>query len=433
MGEGSPNTSRPTRNRPVTLPPPRIQWAEEIASLEEVGAELAIVFWRVLRKVREWAETPPEAREGLFGLNKSDARERLGAACREVPELVEPFGIFALLIRAPHVLEPWLLADACHQVHEWAEERSFVLTAMFFAEAAATADPESPARANDAGRMCRRASRDDRASSWYHRAFGLGVRHKARQETIRAQLGYGNLMKDLGEYDEARKYYEKAAQRAINTGRKRQAGEAYHSLLTIAAERGEYQQGRRYVKRALDLYPIRYFRIPALVHDWAVVLIRVRHFTPAIHLLDLVLPRFQSPEVLTVVWGNLARALAGARRQDRFDKAEREVLHLVEQRGEFAASALNSLATGAWSFGRWNEAERYATAALNVARERREGGEYQAAEYLLTKLASRQVPPVEEDAVDRESLEALVRRCEARLKIWKAPGKDQPGAYPGVL
>jgi hypothetical protein len=109
-----------------------------------------------------WAQTPPEERQATFQLTDREAFERLGSACAHAPELVEAFGTFASLIRAPRRVEADQLAEACRLVHEWADERSLRDTALLFAEAAATADPDDPARANDAGRMCRRDARDDR-------------------------------------------------------------------------------------------------------------------------------------------------------------------------------------------------------------------------------------------------------------------------------
>ncbi len=232
MANSAATVSAPGRRHTLTLPPPVLGWAREVEALEAAGTELGVVLWRVLRRVRAWAETVQEERAGLFEIDKREARERLGQGCVHAPELVEALGVFAQLIRAPERMEARQLADACHEVHAWAEERSLVKVAMLFAEAAAVAEPDDPGRANQAGLMCRRGGFDDRAASWYHRASGLAVRHKARQEIIRAQLGYGNLMKDLGDYDEARKYFERAAQRAISTGRERQAAEAHHDLLT---------------------------------------------------------------------------------------------------------------------------------------------------------------------------------------------------------
>ncbi len=421
---------RPGRLRTITPPPPILDWTREMASLEEAGPELAVAFWRVLRKVRAWAETPPEGRAGLFAINRKEACERLGAACGLAPGLVEAFGTFSVLVRAPGRVEARQLAEACHQVHEWAEERSLIEVAMLFAEAAAFADPDDPAWANDAGRMCRRAAKDERASSWYHRGYGLGARFDTPEEVIRAQIGYGNLMKDLGQHEEGRKFLERAARRAIYTGRKRQAGEAHHDLLSIAAEVGEFRIGERHARKALDYYPIRHPRIPLLAQDWAFLLIRRRFYSPAMHLLGMALPCVHSPTLQTLVWGNLARAAAGARQEDIFRNAENLVLQLVDRHQEFAPSALNGLAEGSWAFCEWDKAEQFASKALEIARVRKDGGEERVAFHLLKRLAVRDTAPVEDHPLNHERLQTINLRFEVRLKKWRAPDNLMPGADP---
>lgn len=412
---------RPGRLRTITPPPPLQDWTREMASLEEAGPELAVAFWRVLRKVRAWAETPPEDRAGLFEINKKEACERLGCACGLAPGLVEAFGTFSVLVRAPGRVEARQLAEACHQVHEWAEERSLIEVAMLFAEAAAFADPEDPAWANDAGRMCRRAAKDERASSWYHRGYGLGARFDDPREVIRAQIGFGNLMKDLGRHDEARKYFERAARRAVHTGRRRESGEAHHSLLMIAAEQEQYDAGERHVRRALELYPARYFRIPALAHDWAALLISSRYYSPAVRLLDLAIPQLKLPGSQLVGWSNLAKALAGIRQLNRFNEAEAQIVKLLGIDNEFAPAALNSLAVGGQAFERWDEADRNARLALELARVRKDGGEERIAATILVEIAARKPLPNELDPPNKDRLDGLVSRLESRLRRWQAP------------
>jgi tetratricopeptide (TPR) repeat protein len=387
-----------------------------------VDPELGLAFWRVLRRVRAWAETPPGERARLFGAAKEEARERLGVACAHAPALVEALGTFALLVRAPGEVEPRRLSEACRQVHAWAEERSLLPVAMLFAEAAAYADPEDPARANDAGRMCRRAAQDERASSWYHRGYGLGVRRQDQTETIRAQIGYGNLMKDLGQYDEARKFLERAARRAINTGRRRQAGEAHHDLLAIAAEVGTYPEVERHARRALNFYPIHHPRLPALAHDWGFFLVRSRLFTPAIRLLEMSVLRAGTPELTTLFESTLARAVAGSGKRDRFGVLEKSLLARIRPDEEFAPAAFAHLADGARTFGEWERAYEYATKAVELAHARKDSGAERVASNLLCSISARELPPVEVEAAHRENMEALLRRFEARLWKWDTSG-----------
>lgn len=416
---------RSRRLRSITPVPPKQAWTEDAACLHEAGAELAMVLWRVLRRVREWTETPAEEREGVFPFDRKAASARLAGGCALAPELLEAFGTFALLLRAPEHIEARRLAEACHQVYGWAEEKSLVKVAMLFAEAAAVVETDNPVYANNAGWMCRRAARDERAESWYHRAFGLAARVKDPGEVIRAQLGYGALMKDLGNHDEARRYFEKAATRAVHSGRRRQAGVAHHYLLGLAAEVGTYLQAERHVRLALDMYPIHDARIPYLAHDFAFVLIRHHLYSSALPILGALVEVIPRPDEQLLVHGSIARAAAGARRRGRFEEAEREILQVIELHEEYAPAALIHLAEGARAFGDWERAEHYATMALDRSRARKSGLVERDARELLEKLAAREPPPVEESA-DRERSTVLIQRFAARLKSWKAPGQHRP-------
>ncbi len=416
---------------PIPLPP---SWREEIYALKDVTDGLAVALWRALRNVRVWAQTEPDRRKRLFNLPSPETRENMGYACAHAPELIEAFGTFAFLLRSPDQATTRQVADACRMVHEWAEARSLVPTAVHFAETAAIVESDDPALANDAGWMCFRAALHERAAAWYQRGFGLAVRLRGLQETvsreqsIRALLRYGILMRVMGRHDEARRYYQRAAHKAAATGRLKQAGKAKHDLLTIAAEVGTYEEGHRYAIQALDLYPRNSPELPALAHDWAFLLVRFRHFTQAIPILQLALPLIRLPEVQTVVWSTLARAAAGARRQDLFRTAEEKVLPLVRLHDEYAPAALIHLAEGARVFGDWERAEEYVRTGLEVARSRKQALQERDSLALLEKIAAREVGPVEEDPRDIEGVRMLSRRFRARLQQWKAPGSPEPGA-----
>jgi tetratricopeptide (TPR) repeat protein len=419
---------RAKRLRTITPPPPFLGWAREAASLEGVDPELALAFWRVLRRVRAWAETPPEERMVLFGAGKREAWERLGAACGHAPGLVEALGTFALLIRAPGEVDARRLSGACSQVHAWAEERSLPSVAMLFAEAAAYADPDDPTRANDAGRMCRRAAEDERASSWYHRGYGLGVRRNDPTETIRAQIGYGNLMKDLGQHEEARKFLERAARRAINTGRRRQAGEAHHDLLLMSAETEDFFAALRHTRLSLNYYPLNHPRIPYLVHDFAFLLIRLGDFASALSQLGKLKSLLQKPEEQMLLFSSIAWAAGGCGERDVFDDAEQRALQHIKSHAEFAPATLIHVAEGARYFREFDRAATYAGLGREAAHRRKEEALEREAGELLAKIATQDAQAGEESASVYPEIERLIRRIDVRLRKWKAPGRQQPRA-----
>lgn len=431
MAEDSPKKPRPGRPHTLAPAPPFLDWTQNVDGLEEAGGDLAIAFWRILRRVRDWAEAAPEERAELFRIDMEAAHERLGAACAHAPGLVRAFGTFALMIEAPGEVEARRVAEACSKVYQWADDRSLLRVATLFAEAAAYVEPENPTRAIDAGWMCRRTARHDRSERWYDRALGLAIRAKDQLEAIRAQTEYGALMKDLGHYDKARKHYRRAAQRAMNEKYWRRVAVAHHYLLVMAAEVGTYREGEWHARRALDLYPIHDERIPYLAHDYALLLLQQHHFSLALGLLERLRAAVVKPEERLLVLGSIARATAGTRCRVRFEEVEQAILPLVERHYEFAPAALLYLAEGARAFGEWERATNYAECALKTAQSRKDYYVERHTLELRSKLDEREAAPFDEEPQDRERIDRIIRRLKARLGQWKAPSTTKLEAEPG--
>ncbi|MEW5926056.1 MAG: hypothetical protein AB1941_01080 [Gemmatimonadota bacterium] len=176
-------------------------------SLNEVaaaGGDLWVVLWQALGDVWLWSDAPHDQSGELFGPSTPDARIRALRARREAPQLTESLGTFHLLRSAPQVLDALQVANACTRVARWAEEESLIEVAAYFGEGAAVVDPEDPARANEAARLCRLATLTRRSVAWYDRGFQLSVRAQNRKEVINALLGYGSLLHALGLHTRAR-------------------------------------------------------------------------------------------------------------------------------------------------------------------------------------------------------------------------------------
>ena len=433
MGQTKPEGKRPGRPHVIPPPPPPVGWRRELDALKSLGGSVKVVLWRALRRTHLWADTPPERRKGLFNPPSEAMLQASGRVCMREPELIEPVGVFTSLLRAPHETDGRLIGGACRRVHEWADARGMLAVAVQFAEAAATVQPESAARANDAARLCRRAAYDDRAADWYLRAYKLGVRGKGRgnrKQSLWALLGYGALMKDLGRHEEAKLYYNRAARAAYSMGLRKAAAEAQHDLMGLAAEMGEFTAAEWHARQALRLYPDSHPRLPALAHDWAFVLVRLHCYTPAIPLLQEAVRRTYTLDLQTLFWGTLARAVAGARQRSAFDEAEAKILHLTELNDEYAPAALIHLAEGERSFGEWEQANHYACRTLEIAQRRRDTLLEKDAAELLAAIADRLEAPIEQPVKDQERTEVLTRRFKAKLQRWKAPDCHQPGADP---
>ncbi|HEX7243828.1 MAG TPA: hypothetical protein VF263_26310 [Longimicrobiaceae bacterium] len=428
-------SAEPRRRRHILHPiPPAPSWREEFGAVRDIAdGDLAVSLWRALRNVRLWAETDPETRRHLFHLPTTATQEALGKACAAAPQLVEAFGTFTYLLRSPGQISTTQIAEACRQVYEWAETRSMMLVAVYFAEAAAIVSPEDPVLANKAGHICRRASVDERSGIWYLRAFGLAVRLRGQQETVsreeslRALFGYGTLLQTWGRLKEAKQYFEQAAKRAERTGRRRHAAKAKHELLTFAAEVGTYEEGERYAKDALDLYPIQDHHLPALAHDWAYLLIRFHFYSCAVPLLELAVTRARKPAIETLFWSTLGWAAAGAGRRDRFQKSKEEVLRRIVTCDEFAPGALYHLAEGARHCGEWDESELYLGQALEIAGKRNEALLEREATELLGRVTAREPAPREASPPNPDSVRILTRRFSARLRNLKVPDPGESG------
>ncbi len=428
------NKRTPKREgRPHRIPPapPAPDVASTTRSLDGVaagGGDLWLVLWQTLGDIWLWANVPAEERAGLFGPPTEEARGRVLRARREAPELTEALGTFHLLQTAPGIPDSSQISHACHLVYRWAEQESLLELAAYYAEAAALVNPEDPANANEAARLCRRAALSRRAVTWYERAHRLGVRVQNRREIVWALLGYGSLLYGLGLYERARPHFERVARFAARTGRRHTAAEAHHDLILLCMDMGLLAQAEEHARLAESLYPLRARRIPYLVHDCAVLLVRERHYAPALSMLRKLPPAFPRPEEAALVWSTLAQAAAGAAQPERYRDAERKALELVGLYEEHAAAALVSLAHGARFLGDDERAVRFARMAAETAKRRNEGGEVRRARAVLKEIELKE--PVPDEAPAPEEVAALARRLAARLRMWKERRPQAPHDWP---
>lgn len=142
------------------------------------------------------------------------------------------------------------------------------------------------------------ATMKDRAALWYLRAHRIAILVGSKREAIYALLGYGTMMKDVGNFEEARRAFERAARRAIAGKRRREAAEACHDLFAIALELGHYRLAERHLRKALSIYPVKHKRIPALAYDIGFLLIRECQFHGALSVLERTAPLIKRPEEL---------------------------------------------------------------------------------------------------------------------------------------
>ncbi|HEU0300349.1 MAG TPA: hypothetical protein VFR37_12860 [Longimicrobium sp.] len=388
--------------------------------MEQVESATGLVLWRALVDVALWGSAPGE-RRCLFHAPSAQVRERFTLAGAETPELAPALATFSLLLESPEAASATQVADACAFVHEWADERGLLLAALLFAEAAAHAEPDNPARANLAARKARRALMYERAGIWHLRAWKLAVRAKDDAEKVWALIGYGAMMKAAGRYFEARRFFQRAVSQAEGSGRRKEAGMAHHDLMSIAVETGKYRLAAVHTGHALSLYPHDHPRIPALAHDFSFALLRQHHYSGALYLLERVVPLIRRPEEQALVLSSLAWAAAGAGRTDRLAEVERVVVELVRRFDDYSSPVFLHLAEGWLARGDWDRADTYADAALQSAERRREPHYMREASALRVtiRLHERPAPDVAPGLPAR----GVLRGLTARLRGWKqAPG-----------
>lgn len=456
-------SGRAGRPQGIAPPPPirlgdgRVPEAFDV--IQEVGGDLAVFLWVTLRRLsaavqqrlrservgykrrldeayarrkrRDGADIP-EAVSPASQESEATTEEPLAHRPRFVPcdlqwagpdpvpaELREALEALASMPRAPDPFEGSEVAGACAAIQRWADLRGYLQTAAYFAEGAAYVDSEDPFRANEAGRVCRRANLDARAHLWFFRAYGLAVRLKSHGEATQALLGQAALMYHLGEHKNMRRFLGRATRRARRAGQRKQAAYAQHELVLEAAEARSYADGERHVLEALWLYPRSHQRFPAFVHDYGYLLAEKRIYSSALPLLRAALPLIRRPAEAAVVWANISRAAAGSGRLDLYVEAAAKVDQLTVEHTEHAAAASSIVAVAAWLAGDRERAERLARTAHLIAMNRRERYPAERAASVLDGIKQGRPPPIEVAPPVENQIDSLIRQCLSRLRGWK--------------
>lgn len=276
-------------------------------------------LWRALAAVRAWSAAGVVERQELFTTRWT--RPQIEPVLVTIPELSRAFATFETMRSEPAQIGSGEVAAACRDVAVWAQEHALLYTAVHFAEAAALADAHSPALANLAARVCRRAGERPRAEMWHERAIGLARSSQNVRAYIEAYRGLGRLHIASDRFDLARPCLERAARTARRRGLKKQAGRAYHELLGLAALRGGFSKALDYARRAVRALPVHNARTPALAYDLAFLMVQMGLYGPALKLLDQAACRITAPDEQVVVLGTVARAAGGAGNPTRFREA----------------------------------------------------------------------------------------------------------------
>jgi tetratricopeptide (TPR) repeat protein len=224
---------------------------------------------------------------------------------------------------------------------------------------------------------------------------------------IRALLAFGSLLREQRKYDEAWPLFNRAAQLSAATRRHRLAAETQHDLFTLAVLNGTYAESEHHMLKALQHYPIHHPAVPALVHDWSFLLVRLGHYHEALRLLNAALPQFKRPGMQMLAWGMIGRVAAATGDRLRFDTAVATVRTLSRRTDEFTAAAHGNLAQGARFWGEWDLGRALATQAIDVSRARREWEVEHEVREFLAGIESEKAPSVHERPPASNKIETI--------------------------
>jgi tetratricopeptide (TPR) repeat protein len=412
---------RPKRRRSPTSPlyPPAPAWPrDETALLREADVPLALLLWQRSRDVRLWASVAAERRTGLF-VGREDVEAELEAGEALADDLSSPFRTLRALVRFPDLVTPSDVCAACLAVAEWCEHEHMPETALHFAEAGALADPMNARAAAIAGAACTAQAAEGRAELWLVRAIRTARRTGDWEWHARAYLRLGLLYHEVGDTRRARRAHDRARASALWSGYYGYAATAHHNLLLVECAAGTFAAGERHARRALELHPMRFSRLPHLAHDVAYLMTCHGAYGEALTLLDVALPFIVQPQERVAVLGTVAKAAAGTGRRERHSEAVADVLLLESVAETHAAAALVLCAEGATLLGEHERARRLAARGLELAVRRKEREAQRRAHQVLDGMVTGQVVPPPADRV--AALRALF---VSRLRELRAARSD---------
>lgn len=360
-----------------------------IGILDEVPGDLGVLLWRSVRNVNLWAATPEAGRGALFAGGAAGTHEaELARLEAEVEgEIAAPLSVMVRLLESPAGMDVGRVVNACRRISVWAEQRGALATALEFMQAAALSAPQVAALAYAVGRLARRRAEYDRAESWFARAVVQARRSRDWRSYALAFSGLGNLNVQKGNFPTAKRAHVRCLRAALRHDLADLQGIAYHDLFLSEIETGAGSSAETLAEQAFRAYGPAHPRLPRLAYDVAYHWMLKGFFGDALRLARALEQHFEAPAEQALVLGLVARSAGGAGNRAAFERSRRAVEGLLAGAGEDAAArALLGVAYGAASLLEWQMARDFATRALQLATERREGRVALAAEAALESV-----------------------------------------------
>lgn len=401
-------------------PPPRPSLAA-LSDTKELGDELALALFMILRRVDCLAH----------GVEIRPWRIKMDEVAGEAPELAGPVEVLSegeVLTKS----DRRGMAQALQQIADWAFERGYPELAVQFAEGSVALFPNSGSLTYAAARTSRLAGRVDSAEVLYLRAITLGRAKRNWSVYVRAHLGLGLICKDAGQYDKAVAHYNAASNAAWkNSGERWLAGLTQHDLLGLMLATGDLPAAFEHATKAYAWLPKHNERIPALVHDYAFLLLQMNAYEVALPLVEAVVRTDIPPVDKVIGWSTLARTVGVLGFQRRFHDAQQEVTALAKRYDHHVSAAYANLAIGAHALGLMGEAESFAVQSIEIARARGEVSVLAVSDPLLASIRGGEQAQNPQRESPPAPYKRLARDLVALLDSWRGPmwkRKQQSGS-----
>lgn len=381
---------------PLTVPDAEAAGA---VIVRELAPEAALPTWQALRRVLMWAAEAPGERGDLFEPCAMTDWEIELLEQNWEPDIRLPLAVLVGELANGEKAIPEAVARGCLVVADWAFGQRAAGTGLVFAEAAALAWPQSPRYAWAAGRLLRAHGRVREAERWLTRARQTAIREKDLDAQVLAINSLGNLHREQGDFARAARVLTHGLRIARRHDLREREGEALHDLFVVSTARGDLDAAEQLAVEAFEIYRDGHPRLPALVHDRAVVWIERGQFSRALYVLRELPPFIEEPHERAWATALLARAAAACGDEALFEQAWAQAWALLEQSGwTGAATACVDLGLGASSLQRWEQAEQAFGRARVIASDR--GDADPRTNAALNAVAARRVAERDRDPED---------------------------------
>jgi tetratricopeptide (TPR) repeat protein len=274
------------------------------------------------------------------------------------------------------------------RLSELAEGERFRLAAAMFAEAAALASLDDPARALRVATLARDRADHGAAEWWGERAARSA---QAQGVWITATRGFARVAdaaERRGAFGKAVVYRRKEIQAARRGELPDMHSRALHSLFAALLHAGERQEAAKVFAKVWEVYGPEHPRLWGLANDAAFYLLKQGEAVAALPLLLAAIEEAEEPGIRMVVSANLATAAALTGREELSVRATGAALQAISRadRGGDTAWTLVELATAATRRGAFESARAWAEEGLLLAEQREEETTAAAARALLAEL-----------------------------------------------